>query len=595
MSLPIDRTAKAALDANLVNGVTSDAPKLKANNDMIYNTIDELYNFSSGLVSNGTLNQYTQKSLAKIMQDMAKGQTVIIDARGDSTYYGYKVGSGTQVATPAPAQLQRILRSYYNNNNITVLNNGISGNQTTNALRTWDSAMRTSPAQVVFINYGINDMQGGNPAGVSDPAISAEQYKENLKTLVFTARKYNKVVILETPNVVTQVGNFGTEARAEGVKQFADAMRQVARELNVPLLDSYAFTEMYMSSGIKVEDVIGDGFHPTDNFYKAKGTHMASVLISPNVARIDKSMIVPAILGESMGEVSAGQETYQNGGSRVGWVRIGRPSLRMAFYVERPGLDIYMATPVWSDGSSSVEVYIDGDLISTISLFESTLTGTRFGADQEILIMKNAKPGLHVLEMKSLDNARCGLYYIRARETTKSEISSGAENGTISHRFRRKVLENFTITTSGGSSNHAHFMTDIPTSRVIEPVDVEVTTQLNKLDGIVLFTHPQSEVGPNGFGPRGGLYLYLDANTGYLMMSEAEQTGFVNNTTLSSVDYSTNKHTYRITVNTTGLATVYVDGVQVGTYTQTKAYIGGFLGFYKNNNSTTTIESVYMN
>lgn len=42
MTLPIDRTNKSALDTNLVNGVTSDAPKLKNNNDTVYNTIDEL-------------------------------------------------------------------------------------------------------------------------------------------------------------------------------------------------------------------------------------------------------------------------------------------------------------------------------------------------------------------------------------------------------------------------------------------------------------------------------------------------------------------------------------------------------------------------
>lgn len=42
MGSPIDRTNKTALDANLVNGVTSDAPKLKASNDTVYNYVDTL-------------------------------------------------------------------------------------------------------------------------------------------------------------------------------------------------------------------------------------------------------------------------------------------------------------------------------------------------------------------------------------------------------------------------------------------------------------------------------------------------------------------------------------------------------------------------
>lgn len=42
MGSPIDRTAKTALDSNLVNGNVSDAPKMKANNDVIYNYSDTL-------------------------------------------------------------------------------------------------------------------------------------------------------------------------------------------------------------------------------------------------------------------------------------------------------------------------------------------------------------------------------------------------------------------------------------------------------------------------------------------------------------------------------------------------------------------------
>lgn len=57
MTLPIDRTAKTTLDNNLVNGTVSDAPTLKASDDVVYNTIDELYNFTTGLISAGTLSR----------------------------------------------------------------------------------------------------------------------------------------------------------------------------------------------------------------------------------------------------------------------------------------------------------------------------------------------------------------------------------------------------------------------------------------------------------------------------------------------------------------------------------------------------------
>lgn len=42
MGSPIDRTNKTALDTNLNNGITSDAPKVKSNNDTLYNYVDTL-------------------------------------------------------------------------------------------------------------------------------------------------------------------------------------------------------------------------------------------------------------------------------------------------------------------------------------------------------------------------------------------------------------------------------------------------------------------------------------------------------------------------------------------------------------------------
>lgn len=67
MSLPINRSAKATLDANLVNGTTSDAPTLKASDDILYNTIDELYNFVLNLVNAGSLTTYPPGQYNKLI------------------------------------------------------------------------------------------------------------------------------------------------------------------------------------------------------------------------------------------------------------------------------------------------------------------------------------------------------------------------------------------------------------------------------------------------------------------------------------------------------------------------------------------------
>jgi hypothetical protein len=65
--LPIDRTSKSSLDANLVNGNTSDAPVIKSSNDVVYNTIDELYNYSQSLITTGTLSPYPPANYNKFI------------------------------------------------------------------------------------------------------------------------------------------------------------------------------------------------------------------------------------------------------------------------------------------------------------------------------------------------------------------------------------------------------------------------------------------------------------------------------------------------------------------------------------------------
>jgi lysophospholipase L1-like esterase len=529
-----------------------------------------------------------QPSLAKYCQDMANGGNIIIDCYGDSTYYGRVSGGSGQVETPAPLMLQKVLRAYFGNELITVNNKGISGNQTTNALRTFDANMAESGAHIIYINYGLNDLSGANPSGVNDPAINAEQYKNNLRKLVGIARKYGKVVILETPNIeIITHESSSYQFRIEGAQQFSEAMKQVAREMNVPLVDQQYFMKKYVQTATKIQDAYPDGIHPSQEVYLQKGINMALPLVLP--IKIKEPTIIPA--GIPGWQATNALRSSNNAGSRTGVFYFSDNSVRTFIWIDSPGLDVYIAPAQYSNGSANVEARVDDNIVGIFSMKDSSFSNP-YAVDSEILVLKDAKPGLHLIELRNADvTGRVGAYYLRTYKTRKKSISY-ASTGTMPTAILRDVVAQDVVISVTNAGEYCHAMLDIPTSRLLETLDVEVIATLNKGDGITLFTKPNS----NNSGPHGGLYFWLSPSTGRANFSEGNgPTGFANITELGTTDYSGIQRKYRITVTPSGLATFYVDDVQIGNFNMTKPHFGGFLGFYKNTAGTLRIDRVAIN
>lgn len=569
-------------------GDTYDDTKTEAAFNLIADQTDVnwryFYDLLTNYVSTGQLVKLfqDQAAIGKYMQDIANGTAVTLEAYGDSTEYAFDSSNNGQVAIPPSTMLQNVLRAYYGNTAATVVNRGINGYGTTDALLTWTSDMAASTAKIIFINYGINDMQGA-----TSPAISGEQYRQNLTVMVKTAREKGKSVILQTPNPVLSGGALGSQLKAEGVKQFADIVRQVARELHVPLVDSFRMVEEYASAGNSMLGAFPDGLHPNQAMYKLKGQLMASVLLAPATGIIDGPRIIPGA-GPAVQSSGGTSGSFAATGSKMGIGKIGN-KIRIPIYVTRPGLDIYVATPVWSVGTTVCTVSIDTETVATFSLRDGALS-TNFGVDQEILIAENLAPGFHLIELNGNANEDCGLYYLRSRPTSKVITMAGADAGGFAPTTTTKptLLTSTEVYVSGGIGQHHILFDQVPTSRVIKPLDIEVKATFGANEGFILFGHPLAS---NTASPRGGLLIYLDGTTGFLTVGEGTETAY-NLTTIGAVDLRTASHTYRVAVTTGGVATIYVDGSNVGMYTQTKPHVGGFFGVYKYTAGAVTIDSV---
>lgn len=124
----------------------------------------------------------------------------------------------------------------------------------------WETRMAGAAGiDFVILGYGMNEADKGD---------SLASYKDALRSLANTARAYAKFVIFETPNPSTYIST---------VAQFAQAMREVGAEMNIPVIDQFSMIEEYrMDNGLTLESMVPDGMHPTQSTYTLKGHYAAT-------------------------------------------------------------------------------------------------------------------------------------------------------------------------------------------------------------------------------------------------------------------------------------------------------------------------------
>ena len=172
-----------------------------------------------------------------IIARMVAGDTVTISCVGDSITWGSNGDNpGVQVASPYPALLQSLLREYYANNNITVINRGVSGNDTTDVIARL-STIRADNPDVVLLMIGTNDAR-------TDRSISVTQYRNNLRTIVRELMPA-RVMMLSLP---AEAGVSGVP-NPRAVDSYRKTMQQVAREDALTFLDYYPLFKSVLKSG----------------------------------------------------------------------------------------------------------------------------------------------------------------------------------------------------------------------------------------------------------------------------------------------------------------------------------------------------------
>ncbi|BFG73500.1 hypothetical protein PTKU46_15330 [Paraburkholderia terrae] len=207
-------------------------------------------------------------------QERAQPQ-VLIEAYGDSTTLGISCSDGRcgPRADNAVTYLQDALRAKYGGR-VSVVNDGVGGTMATQ-LRDgtgpgrngpWKDRLAASNAQIVTINYGINEVMHNQ---------TPEQFYQAETDLVKTAQALGKLPVLQTSNPMPD-GRLNAR-----LAEMAAMTRRVAAEQQVPLVDHYA--EISAMADWKTH--MSDGAHPKPELYRVKAQQDFQV-IDPLVRRV---------------------------------------------------------------------------------------------------------------------------------------------------------------------------------------------------------------------------------------------------------------------------------------------------------------------
>lgn len=166
--------------------------------------------------------------------------------------------------------------------NVEMINAGISGHTTVNALSRIDRDVLAHKPDLVTVMFGLNDMT----------RVSLKDYRANLKTIVEKCRAVGAEVVLATPNNVINTSSRPTDK----LIKYCDIVREVGRELGISICDTYQ-----QLNGVRAEDPFGwrllmsDSIHPNMAGHKSIAERLAQAITGSKVSLANVPPLQPAL------------------------------------------------------------------------------------------------------------------------------------------------------------------------------------------------------------------------------------------------------------------------------------------------------------
>lgn len=193
-----------------------------------------------------------------IQAEENKNVSIRIVVLGDSITKGVRTGVSREQI------YQTLLQNQLNQkgHQVEVLNQGIGGERTDMALKRLDKTVIALKPHLVTIMYGTNDSYVDQ--GKSNSRITADAYESNLRELVNRLQTAEiKVVLMTEPRWGAIAGNNGAGEHPNlRLEKYMERCRNVASEMELPLVDHYLHWQKQEQAGIKIGEWTTDQCHP---------------------------------------------------------------------------------------------------------------------------------------------------------------------------------------------------------------------------------------------------------------------------------------------------------------------------------------------
>ncbi|MBI3860333.1 MAG: PKD domain-containing protein [Planctomycetia bacterium] len=218
-------------------------------------------------------------ALPELTKKLAAGQAVKIVCLGDSVTGVYYHTGGRRAY---PELIPLALEKSYPGSKVTLVNAGISGNSTIDALKRLQADVLDHKPDLVTVMFGLNDMV----------RVPIAEYQANLKTIIERCRAAGAEVLLCTPNAVIESGGRPTAKLLE----FCAAMKETGRELNVPVCDCYAtHAALRERDPLAWRLTLSDAIHPNMDGHKLTAAAIGRSISGQDVTLGSAMPLQPAI------------------------------------------------------------------------------------------------------------------------------------------------------------------------------------------------------------------------------------------------------------------------------------------------------------